>query len=383
MAGTKNVLFIADQYLPYPSSNGACVSKVVNSGSFDGNVYVLSMLGETADSTDRSVFYCGCNRRPSPLINRLFGYSQDDAVVDALFSEADWIIREYDIDIVVCVYRPVECLLVGLKLKTKHKALCVIGYFLDNIQELQMSAKWKDIIITYNQRRLLKKLVRTYNQLIALKYYRTTFEEIVGCTQNTNYVGLPSIIQHTRYNAPVSHCDDEITVVYTGSFNPDCRRPDGILNYLCDVCDVLPKIRVHLYSWGCDELVAEAKQKMGEHLVLHGRVTLEEAQKAMESADILLNVGNDLPCAVPGKLFEYFSTGKPIINYCYRMNDGAVEDYKKYGNILIVSAQGDNRVEACVDFVQNRKQLPWERLCTTFADSLPEYTANQIMKASK
>ena len=37
---------------------------------------------------------------------------------------------------------------------------------------------------------------------------------------------------------------------------------------------------------------------------------IDKAKEIISSADILLNIANDLPYAVPGKLFEYFSIGK-------------------------------------------------------------------------
>lgn len=377
----NKILFITDRYLPSPSSNGACVSKIVNSYQIKENVYVLAFsFGETA-SIDSNVCYCHYTRKPSPGYNRIFGYCQDDGAVKALLSEACRMIEEKRINTVVCVYRPVECLLAGLKLKKKYKDICVIGYFLDNIHEWSTSSNLKDRILFFNQKRLLYKLNRSFDSIIALKYYKATFEKMLGTTKKVFYAGLPSL---RKCKATVEENQDSdpkhIHIVYAGSFYEQCRRPDEILSFMYEVCAVLPEIKIHLYSWGCESLIDAAKERMGHNLDLCGRVTAEEAERAIHSADILLNVGNDMPYAVPGKLFEYFSTGKPIINFCYRRNDGATQDCEKYGNVFNIYSQSDNSVDDCVKFILNRHSVSWDVLQTTFYDSLPEYTANLIME---
>lgn len=373
---TGKVLFITDDYLPFPSSNGACVNRIVNAYQNKESIYVLSFSAKEAECKEPNVFYCHCKRKPSSIFNRVFGYCQDSDSVNKLYSQACKIITENNIDTVICVYRPIECILTGLKLKNTYKSLCVIGYFLDNICEWSTSSKLKDKILFINQKRLLHSLNRSFDALAVLKYYQPTFEELLSKTDKLSYVGLPSL-QEWQENENIFD-ENCINIVYTGSFYSNCRRPDEILDFLQGVCTELPQIRIYLYSWGCEESVNAAKEKMGENLVICGRVPSKEAEKAINSADILLNVGNDLPYAVPGKLIEYFSTGKSVINFCYRRNDGAVKDCEKYENIFNVYKDGDNSTEDCVKFILNRHSLPWNVLEKRFYDCLPKYTADII-----
>ncbi|MBE6567127.1 MAG: glycosyltransferase family 4 protein [Ruminococcaceae bacterium] len=376
---TGKVLFLTDKYLPFPSSNGTCVSKIVGSYPQKENVYVLAFSSSDAEIPGTNIHYCRYKRNPSSAFNRIFGHCQDDGAVTALFMEACQMIEDQKIDTVVCLYRPVECLLAGLKLKSKYKHLCVIGYFLDNIHEWSTSSRVKDQIFFFNQKRLLHQLYRSFDSILSLKYYQPTFEEMLRKTEKLCYVGLPSLREYSG-DAQNMFSSNHINIVYAGSFYANCRRPDQILAFLAEVCAQVPEIRIHLYSWGCQELVDTAKEKMGENLVLCGRVSAEEAERAIHSADILLNVGNDMPYAVPGKLIEYFSTGKPIINFCYRPSDGAAKDCEKYENVFNVYANGDNSVDDCVKFVLNRQSLSWDTLKEKFYDSLPGYTADRILE---
>lgn len=379
----SNILFITDRYLPFPSSNGACVSKLVDAFPQVGNTYVLSFSKKEAECSLPNVFNCRYDRKPSSIFNRLFEYCQDDGAVNALYAAAEQIILQKNIDIVVCVYRPVECLLAGLNLKKAYPHLCVVGYFLDNIYEWSTSSKLKDGIFYLNQNRLLHKLNRKLDSLIILKYYQPTFEKMLGKSDKVAYAGLPSLQQHPQTERNEEFNETNINIVYAGSFYPKCRRPDQILTFMQAVCAKLPQIKIYLYAWGCEDMVDKAKEAMEGNLVVCGRVPSEKVAKAIQSADILLNVGNDLPYAVPGKLFEYFSTGKPVINFCYRRDDGAAADCKKYGNVFNVYADGINSVDDCVSFILNRCQLPWDALKEAFRDSLPEYTAGIILEAGR
>lgn len=374
------ILFITDSYLPYPSSNGACIAKIVDEWKEKGEAYILSLSADEENTVDGNLFSCNYQRRPSTVYNRLFSFCEDREAVNRLFRMASEIIEGNHIKTIVCQYRPVECLLAGLKLKEKQKEkVCVFGYFLDNINEFHTASKIKDSVFFFHYRRLVRKLYDAFDEFIVLKYYKTTFESILSENSKIAYVGLPAL-KKTRPEDTDIGKKEGIHIVYAGSFYPDCRRPDEILCFMETVCGYLPEVQLHLYSWGCEDLVDFAKSRMGRSLVLHGRVSAEEAQKAIQEADLLLNVGNDLPYAVPGKLFEYFSTGKSIINFCYRHNDGATEDCERYGNIFTVYSKEENRVSDCVDFIKNRKQLPWVFLKKVFFESLPGYTVEQILK---
>lgn len=372
-----SVLFITDNYLPFPSSNGMCVSRLVEYYKEDVSVYVLSFANNKACKPSSNEFYCEYNRKPSTIKNRIFSFCEDTGAVEVLYKNAVDIIEKYMIDTVVCVYRPVECVLAGLQIKKKYQdKICVLGYMLDNIAELNASLKIKNYILNYNQKRMLKKFEKYYDGLVVLRYYESTLRKMKCKREKIRYVGLPALKKLPVTDVKESHA--EIKMVYAGSFYPDCRRPDEILQFLSEVCNYLPNLKIHLYSWGCEEIVNEAKLYMDDALVLHGRVSASEAEDAIRNADILLNIGNDLPYAIPGKLFEYFATGKSILNFCYRKNDGSTEDCLKYGNIFNVYSKMENSVEDCIKFIEQRHQLPWETVRKMFSESLPQYTIEQI-----
>ena len=54
-----------------------------------------------------------------------------------------------------------------------------------------------------------------------------------------------------------------------------------------------------------------------------GRVSHTVAIQYMSEADFLLNIGNSISSMVPSKIFEYISTGKPIISIYSNINDSS------------------------------------------------------------
>lgn len=51
-------------------------------------------------------------------------------------------------------------------------------------------------------------------------------------------------------------------------------------------------------------------------IICHGRKNIDECNKLMKDADILVNIGNKVLNQVPSKIFDYISMGKPIVNIC-------------------------------------------------------------------
>lgn len=79
-----------------------------------------------------------------------------------------------------------------------------------------------------------------------------------------------------------------------------------------------------------------AREILGENLVLMPFVPHEELIRHIESADVLLNIGERLPSVVAGKLFEYISYGKPIVSTFPIRDNSGIPILEKYPNALLL-----------------------------------------------
>ena len=76
-----------------------------------------------------------------------------------------------------------------------------------------------------------------------------------------------------------------------------------------------------------------------------GKRTSREIEKIYNEADFLVNIGNSIINQMPSKIFEYISTGKPIINVYKKRNCPTLKYLKKYDLALNIY-EGDIEKDA-------------------------------------
>ena len=99
----------------------------------------------------------------------------------------------------------------------------------------------------------------------------------------------------------------------------------------------------------------------------------------MNACDILVNVSNDMDQFFPSKVFDYLSTGKPILNFTYpkRLKNPLFEKHPHYLDVeMFGDATADAaRVQAFCEANQGRGMTPQE----VFA-RYPEYTPERNLQ---
>ena len=155
-----------------------------------------------------------------------------------------------------------------------------------------------------------KLIIDEIYQKGSLKYIPIDFPEIVVTDKETEKAPVK---QDAEPGIAVTGTKDKVDLVYTGFFYEDIRNP----RYLLDFFSHFPNEYVlHMAGGGCEDIIKEYKRTLCDRLVIHGTVSAEDARALRDKADVLVNVNNTVSNQVPSKLFEYFETGKPIINIC-------------------------------------------------------------------
>ena len=98
----------------------------------------------------------------------------------------------------------------------------------------------------------------------------------------------------------------------------------------------------------------------------------------MDRSDILLSIGNKGTEMAPSKIYEYMSTGKPIIHVYSEENDPCIEQLVKYGNALLIKEGNDSR-DLIVEFINSRKNIDTSDVFKRFISSTPSYTVDLII----
>lgn len=121
----------------------------------------------------------------------------------------------------------------------------------------------------------------------------------------------------------------DIRCLFAGSLYPTARNP----RYTVKLFNGIQNSQIRLVFVGADKEqmreFVEEKQIAGNMSFL-GKLPLEKAQEEIADADILVNIGNIMTNQVPSKIFEYISSGKPIINICVNQNCPSIPYLEKY-----------------------------------------------------
>ncbi|MGY1529602.1 hypothetical protein [Luteimonas sp. A649] len=113
-----------------------------------------------------------------------------------------------------------------------------------------------------------------------------------------------------------------LRIVYTGKIYPGLQDISPLLDTIVDLESAgdIPRgvIEVHVYGGQTDGLDSVRRTERFRHLLrVHGHVRRDEALAAQSGADLLLLMESPLPQAsgvLTGKVFEYISTGVPILS---------------------------------------------------------------------
>lgn len=80
----------------------------------------------------------------------------------------------------------------------------------------------------------------------------------------------------------------------------------------------------------------------------------------------------------PSKIYEYMSTGKPIIHTYTWEKDPCIEPLMKYGNALLLNEKEEVDVNSICKFIEDSYIIPYSDVKAKFMSATPEYTADLI-----
>ena len=184
--------------------------------------------------------------------------------------------------------------------------------------------------------------------------------------KNTPQLSLPLPnfnIDWSKYNKDSS--ENKIILRYTGAFYKEIRNPDYLIELLRDLEPT--EFSVEFYG-SCCSYLEQNYSKLPECFELKGTVSVDECHKLVETADILINIGNDCPNQIPSKTFEYIATGKPILNVYYSETDPSLSYLKRYPSILNLKYGQKIDSQTILNFINDSKCTEKKHLADLYSD---------------
>lgn len=410
----KHVVVLVGSYYPNFSAVGICAKNVVDElkkevditvisqktdvnekdkEEYDG--YTLVRISTFLDSL-REKNLCGKRNiyKNTVLLSvRLLRYFQavfcrinkKNDLVNAYIKKLIEVDQDKKIDATISCCFPFESVIAGAIYKRKfRKDIINIAYLFDlyaNSSTLHRNYVNKKIKFKPHIN-FEWKLLNDYNNIIAMhswnshfiKYHKELFAKV-------DFMEHPLCIPKRNIVNKHIQSNKHKVVTYTGVLDQKIRNPQIALKYFDELLQTDKKIEIHFYILGnCNDKVNKLCLKYPQSVFNHGSVSSEIAHKAMENTDILLSIGNKGTGQTPSKLFEYISTGKPIIHFSKTCLDPAINILNKYPNSYIIAEYEKKEINSLNTFIRESISISDTSIIRkNFKDAFPENTANLIL----
>lgn len=404
----KNILILGSSFLPRPTANGVCLINIAREYLKDGHT-VFCIAAKDPDQKEYEVldgvhiyrverswfasfhekYSSGGRIRKSfekavHLIRNvgMIPFYPNVAPVRArkIYSLAEKIIQEKQIDTVIASYVPYEMIYAVLRLKRKFGSrLYCAAYYLDYLRV----NKYSSLARVFYDRSCAcaqKKDLRCLDRVGIPISCKDEFEKQYGVHENVVFLELPVYVKEA--GAPMkelSFSEDTLNLAFIGSLNTWNRSPERLLKLLKVVQAKCPNLRLHI--WGNINDTKEMIAQYAELAEYHGYTESRYIPTILHNADWVVNISNERDYhLVPSKIFQLFASGKPVLNYMFNRSDASIPYFERYENTYTVyddQADDEAVVEALVKALQ--KQWPPVNADELFRDNMPEVVAEKIL----
>lgn len=302
---------------------------------------------------------------PGPLIYRFYNVN---ALIKGLEHLAN---KKYDI--VVPISGNYDSLVAVLKSNIKaEKIFWQVDPCSTNLTRLDRE---RDRIL-----RIEKEFVSSFDMVLTENIY---YKELLRMyPDNGNIYQFEFPLVNERYNGiyNIEFENDSINCVFAGLIYAGIRNPDYTLRLFREV---LRDNKVKLHMVGVEK--KELSELYKDVPICYGKVDMIKADTMVDSADFLVNIGNKMNNQIPSKLFEYISTGKPIINICKNRDCPSLELLSNYPYVLNLFEE-DNIFEEqtlmLADFLKKyrNKRIDFSCIKDLYIDYTPRYCSEKFVE---
>ena len=207
-------------------------------------------------------------------------------------------------------------------------------------------------------------------------------------TQKIIGVDFPVLSEKQAENIeiPFDFKTENTNILFCGTMDDGFRNPDYVLSAFAQVFEKDPSVKVYFLGPQQGVKVTQWAEKYPDNIFVHPGVPNNIAVAATYKADMLLNIGNAISNMVPSKIFDYFATGKPIVNVQKIDNAPDVEYFEKYPlQITLPEYSGEMQSQQLYEFIKTSKgkHLDFAQVKDLYYTATPEYVASIIENALK
>lgn len=312
-----------------------------------------------------------------PALSKVFdrnGYS--DLIMDLVFSRTLKKIRTvFPFDAIIATTEPYPMASAAARTSCKNKIL----YIMDPPECINGGES------TPFRTRRFSQITKDFHLILATPFTRDALVHCgyQECIERVASVGFPMISSHQVQRSNESREKaSRIRLLFTGWMCSDIRSP----KYFLDIVSHLDeRFEVTFMGKECEMLQERFPVKTKATLITLPNQPYDVALQAMADADVLINIGNNVPVHMPSKTLEYINTGKPMVNF-YKFADCPTLYYtKRYPLALNLFEEEKDMDAATAQFVRFCEEsvgkiIDHDWIETEFADCTPKYIASRILE---
>lgn len=187
-------------------------------------------------------------------------------------------------------------------------------------------------------------------------------------------------IAPTEQDVPMD--PEKIHLLFCGALFPDVRSPDCFLEIVKRLDE---RFCVTFMGRNCEQFWKECAIETRAQVRVLPPQPYQVAVNAMEKADILINLGNNMLIHMPSKTLDYINTGKPIVNF-HKFTDCPTLYYtRRYPLCLNLYEKKFDPERDTARFVEfclksRGRRVPREEIEKTYIDCRPETIAAVLLE---
>ena len=410
----KSILFMCESYYRLPSPNGICVQAVAEEAVKEGcRVDIVTIYNAENQPEAERINGVNVYRVDPGFIRRMiyktnsFGNSKQNKLhtliakisafngllhafrypllskrqVRNLYIKAWELYKRNKYQYVVTVYQQIHPVLAGMKLKKDFPVINLVLYTLDAI-----SGGWVPNILHSHKipmsslKRWEKYFFSRVDRIFAMESHRLYYQkkEYDKFKNKIIYMDIP-LLKPLPEKKVINRNGKLIRCVFTGSMHKDTANPEYLLKLLL----FLKNIEVHIYGHVAPDIeeMLQNSPVYGKQVFCYGKVEHDKVLDIQRNADVLLNFGNSNPNMIPCKIFEYISTGNPVVSFTHSNEDSSLPYMHQYPNAIIIKEDNALIEDNCVKirkFLNDIKTVKPSSIKEKFLKNTPEYFLHEL-----
>lgn len=298
--------------------------------------------------------------------------------VEDFLYHLDNIIHVEDFDAILSVSFPFESHVCASRLASQYEKpwyayyldpYCTNHVFGEEHLEKRVRAEEK-VLSTCNTIFFTKPIYQDY-QAVGMKLDESRIVEVC----------IPGI-REIRKEKEVLWDTNALQCLFVGNLYWDIRDPSRLLECFKELKDEYQLTFVGgLGGDDRDQIIQEKRLNQYENIHFLRPVSNQEAEQLMMNADVLVNIGNSVENQIPSKVFDYLSTGKPILNLYKISNCTSFNFLKDYENAINIYEEEltTELLKEKLDQLKEKSSISYEKIQENYQSYVVDYVRDQIV----